>query len=106
MLTDKSYFGFESPGVYQLGSDLVAKVYEAVKPYGPTAQICRAVNSICLEIAEGKDRGSDQDLLRLLYLATGLGFLKPESSRPLYEQTSVINGKIDTFIRRLEVASA
>ncbi|WP_299430198.1 four helix bundle protein [uncultured Meiothermus sp.] len=125
MLSEKSYFGFENLEVYQLGSELVLSVYAAVEEfpskeqYGLAAQICRAVNSVCLNIAEGKGRGSDKDFLRFLYMARGslletvsaahlaarLGFLKPESARSLYEQASVLNGKINAFIRTLESAS-
>jgi len=126
MLSDKSYFGFENLEVYQLASELVAAVYDLAgafpskEQYGLTSQICRAVNSICLNIAEGKGRGTDRDFLRFLYMARGslletvsaahlaakLGFVSLEAVQPIYQQASVLNGKINAFIRTLEAASS
>lgn len=125
MLSEKSYFGFENLEVYHLASELVVSIYKAAEQFpskeqfGLTSQVCRSANSICLNIAEGRGRGSERDFLRFLYMARGslletvsavhlatrLGFLSAESARPLYEQASLLNGKINALIRTLEAAS-
>ncbi|RIH87089.1 four helix bundle protein [Calidithermus terrae] len=125
MLSDKSYFGFENLEVYRLGCELVVSAYRLAEAlpsreqFDLTSQLCRAATSVCPDIAEGKGRGSDKDFLRFLYMARGslletvsaahlatkLGFVEAQVVKPLYEQASLLNGKINAFIRLLEAPS-
>ncbi len=97
--------GFQDLEVWQEAHKMVLQVYRVTKSFPPEEryrladQLCRAASSIPTNIAEGKGRGSQKDLLRFLTIARGsveetkyhlllakdLGYLKPAVYQKLSE---------------------
>lgn len=59
----------ETRGVNIKIKNLVKKNFPKEELYGLTSQICRALDSIILNIAEGSERGSDKDFAHFLNLS-------------------------------------
>ena len=81
---------------WQKAFDLAFNVYSATKrfpreeTYGLVAQMRRAAVSVASNIAEGKGRASDKDLLRFLGHAKG-SLLELETQVALSERLSYLN---------------
>ncbi len=119
--SDGGYFSFEHSELYVLAEDLVEEGYMLACTFpdderiGLTNQLRRVVNSITLNIAEGKGRGTDRDFLRCLYISQG-SLLKTvsamrlaarlkhtsEKAAPIREHCRVLNGKLNALIICLE----
>jgi four helix bundle protein len=69
--------GFRSLQVWQRGKELAIQVYKITekgglsRDFGLKDQMRRAAVSICSNIAEGDERGSDKDSVRFFYMAKG-----------------------------------
>lgn len=120
--SNDAYFSFENLEVYQLAEDLVVSVYAIANSFPSqerfalTNQLIRTVNSISLNIAEGKGRGTDRDFLRFLYIARGslletvgalrlakrLNYTSAETVSPIREQCRILNSKLNALIIYLE----
>lgn len=120
--SDDGYFSFENLEVYVLAEDLVEEVYMLARTFpdderfGLTNQLQRAVNSITLNIAEGKGRDTDRDFLRCLYISRGslletvsamrlaarLKYTSAEKAAPIREHCRVLNSKLKALIIYLE----
>jgi len=116
------FFAFEDLDVYQRAIDLTALVYKLTahfpdyERFGLTNQIRRAVNSIGLNIAEGRGRGSDKDFARFLYQSRGsllevvsalhiaerLEFVTREQTGHLFSQAHLLSSKLIAFINTLK----
>ena len=68
---------FEEIAAWQMGRDLVIKVYEVTreggfaKDWGLRDQIQRAAVSICSNIAEGYERRGNKEFVKFLWIAKG-----------------------------------
>ena len=117
----------EDLAVWCLATNLVESVYRCTQSfpkqeqYGLTNQIRRAVVSVPSNIAEGKGRSSDRELVQFLNHARGslyelqtqlriasrLRYLQPDSARELDSQAAevgrLLNGLIRAF-RRIPAA--
>ena len=68
---------FEEIAAWQMGRDLVIKVYEVTreggfaKDWGLKDQIQRAAVSICSNIAEGYERRGNKEFVKFLWIAKG-----------------------------------
>lgn len=122
----ESSFSFEQLEVYHLAMALITEVYKlsqaipAEERFGLTGQICRAANSVALNIAEGKGRNSDKDFLRFLYQARGslletvsalqipenLGFTHAQQNGSLRTKSRELIGKLNSLIAYLEQSMA
>ncbi|BBN95582.1 S23 ribosomal protein [Deinococcus grandis] len=116
-----SYFPFEQLDVYHLSVAYATQVYRATttfpdtERFGLTNQMRRAAVSISLNIAEGRGRGGDRELVRYLMIARGslfevvagaqiaeqLGFLDAEAARTLRQDAHTLSAKLMTLIKRL-----
>lgn len=116
---------FEDLEAWRLVMHLVEAVYVSTQnfprqeQYGLTNQLRRAAVSVPSNIAEGKGRSSDRELLQFLNHARGsiyelqtqiacrLHYLTPEAARNLDSQTArvgcVLNGLIRAFRRNATV---
>jgi four helix bundle protein len=117
---------FEDLKAWQSAMELVYSIYDATRSfprdeiYGLTTQIRRASVSVASNIAEGKGRASDKELLRFLCLARGslyevqtqlkiadhLSYLAQNQSQSLADQANqtgrLLNGLINSFRAALE----
>ncbi|AWT34972.1 hypothetical protein GCM10008956_23340 [Deinococcus arenae] len=125
-----SHFPFEQLDVYQLSVAYATQVYRATttfpdtEKFGLTNQMRRAAVSISLNIAEGRGRGGDRELVRYLMIARGslfevvagaqiagaqiaeqLGFLNVEAARTLRQDAHTLSAKLMTLIKRLTPTS-
>lgn len=112
---------FENLKVWQKSNDFVIDVYKVLtqfpeyEKYAITAQIRRAVNSICANIAEGTGRRTKKDYLNFLYIARGsleevksflivskkLGYIREEQLMELKEKADTIGKMLNGLIRSL-----
>jgi len=104
---------------WQKAVDLVARCYEITKAFpaseqfGLTSQIRRAAVSVAANIAEGKGRGTTNELIRFLTIANGslteldthfvvaerLGFINDSTLREVVGQIEEV-GRIVTGLRK------
>jgi four helix bundle protein len=69
--------GFRNLKVWRKSKALAVAIYKIcengglARDYGLKDQMCRAAVSICSNIAEGDERGSNKDSVRFLYIAKG-----------------------------------
>lgn len=69
--------GFKGLKVWQAAKDLAVSIYKMTekgniaRDYGLRDQIRRSAVSVCSNIAEGDERGSNRDAVRFLYIAKG-----------------------------------
>jgi len=113
---------FEDLHAWRLSMDLVVAVYQQTltwpndERFGLTSQIRRAATSIPSNIAEGKGRASDRELIRFLNYARGslyevqtqikvarrLDYLTESAAQALYMQAAevgrVLNGLIHAVV--------
>jgi four helix bundle protein len=69
-----AYSSFLDLGVWKRSCQLAVKVYELLKDcrdFGLKDQMTRSAISIPSNIAEGSERGSSADFIRLLHIAKG-----------------------------------
>lgn len=117
---------YEDLEVWQLGMELVYDVYKLTRKFpdderfGLTSQMRRAAVSIPSNIAEGKGRVTDKDLVHFLshsrgsqqelytqiLIAKHLGFLSSESADRLLEQTKRVGRMLHGLIARSQSKSA
>ena len=122
MATFKS---FEDIVVWQLGRELVLKIYALtrhgvfVRDYGLKDQIQRAAVSVPSNIAEGFERDGNKEFVKFLYIAKGsvgevqsqlynaqdLGYITTEEMSETYDFAHRISAGIHALIRSLSVAS-
>jgi four helix bundle protein len=108
--------------VWQLGHALTVAIYPATKTFpkdemfGLTSQMRRAASSIPANIAEGCGRDGDAELKRFLNIALGsaceldyfillsaeLGYLAPETTKPLAADCLRLRRQLGAFIRKLK----
>jgi four helix bundle protein len=109
---------FEDLHAWRLSMDLVVEVYQQTltwpkdERFGLTSQIRRAATSIPSNIAEGKGRASDRELIRFLNYARGslyevqtqikvarrLDYLTESAARALYMQAAEVGRVLNGFI--------
>jgi four helix bundle protein len=110
--------GFENLNVYKQTRVLTNKIYELTrqnhfaKDYGLTDQIRRASVSIMSNIAEGFERGSNQELIQFLYIAKAScgevraqltiaydqKYINEENYKQLTNQSRLISGMLGNLI--------
>ncbi|WP_189005685.1 four helix bundle protein [Deinococcus roseus] len=120
-LSAEGYFSFEDYEVYHLALDLSAQVYRLtagfpeVERFGLTNQLRRAANSIALNIAEGRGRGTDREFARFLlisrgslfevvsgfHLAVRLVFLQEGEVREMFQKAHTLSGKLSALVHKL-----
>ena len=108
--------------VWQLGHALTLAVYRTTKffpkdeLFGLTSQMRRAASSIPANIAEGCGRDGDAELKRYLNISLGsaceldyfillcgeLGYLTPETTKPLATDCLRLRRQLGAFIRKLK----
>jgi four helix bundle protein len=111
--------------VWQGGMDLAIHIYRLTKnfpkeeTYGLTSQLRRAAVSVPSNIAEGKGRSSDKDLIHFLdnsrgslfeietqaAIARRLGYLSAEQSQTISSQTARVGQLLNGLIRALRQAA-
>ena len=111
--------------VWQAAMDLATHIYCATKTfpkeeiYGLTSQLRRAAVSVPSNIAEGKGRSSDKELIYFLGNSRGslfeietqvgiarrLGYLSAEQSEVISSQTSRVGQLLNGLIRALRQAA-
>ena len=108
---------FEDLLTWQNARKLSGELYGVTKSwrdFGLRDQIRRAVVSISSNIAEGFDRGSSADFVRLLYIARGsasevrsqlylaldLGYLSKDQFEKLYDQVDYVVRQLTLFIQK------
>ena len=116
------YFPFEDLEVYRLAVRLSARVYQLTSTFpseerfGLTNQLRRAAVSIALNIAEGRGRVTDKELIRFLVIARGslfevvsaseiaseLGYLEGKSYGEIRQDANTLNAKLMALIKHLE----
>ena len=91
---------------------LLTSRYPKDEVYGMVSQMRRSVTSIPMNIAEGYARGSDKELLRFLYIASGsaseldtqielskrFGYIDAETTMTLLQQLTVIRKMLNALI--------
>ena len=112
--------------VWQAAMDLVMGIYEITQSfprediYGLTSQLRRAAVSVPSNIAEGKGRSSDKELVQFLNpsrgslfeietqvaIARSIGYLNAETSEAIFRQTSRVGQLLNGLIRALRPAAA
>ena len=125
METKRKHFAFDNLEVYKKSLEVAKQVYALVRgfpddeKFGLTSQLRRAATSICLNIAEGKGRGTDKDFARFLYQARGsaleviaamqlaemFGYVESEDLDDLSEAIHHLTSKLTQFIRALTSTS-
>lgn len=114
-------FRFESLDVWHLANDYARKIYAATakfprhEDYGLRSQMNRAVNSICLNIAEGSAKGSDKafdyqleiaigstfEVVAAAFLARDNAYITKEEHKALYDQGQKLAKSINAFRKTL-----
>ncbi len=106
------YHSFESLEVWKRASRLAVNVYLALKAcrdYGLKDQMARAAVSVASNIAEGYDRGTNNEFIRYLniakgsaaelrtqlYIAKEIGVITPETMAELVEETKGIGAMLN-----------
>lgn len=112
--------------VWQAAVEMVVQVYRETQnfpkkeTYGLTIQIRRAAVSVASNIAEGKGRSSDKELLQFLSYAKGslfevetqtviahrLGYLSQSQSEAILSQTSEVGRLLNGLIRAFRLVPA
>jgi four helix bundle protein len=112
--------------VWQAAMDLVMGIYEITQSfpreeiYGLTSQLRRAAVSVPSNIAEGKGKSSDKELVQFLNhsrgslfeietqvaIARSIGYLNAETSEAIFRQTSRVGQLLNGLIRALRPAAA
>ena len=112
--------------VWQAAMELVMSIYEATRVfpgaeiYGLTSQLRRAAVSVPSNIAEGKGRSSDKELVQFLNhsrgslfetetqlaIARGLGYIDPEPHEKVLRQTARVGQLLNGLIRAIRPAAA
>ena len=114
---------FEDLLAWQRAMDLVFQVYRDTEAFpkhemfGPTSQLPRASVSVASNVAEGKGRGSEKELIQFLNCSRGsvyeiqtqlriaqrLGYLTDKQATALREKSDevgrLLNGLIKSFTR-------
>jgi four helix bundle protein len=113
---------FEELEIWKLSRQLTNKIYELSRhksfasDYGLVDQIRRASVSIMSNIAEGFERGGNQELIQFLYIAKGScgevrcqlyiaydqGYINKDEFEALLEKTRKVSGMIKKFIDYLK----
>jgi four helix bundle protein len=111
--------------VWQTAMDMVASVYRSTKSfpkeetYGLTIQIRRAAVSVASNIAEGKGRSSDKELLQFLSHARGslfevetqiaiaqhLGYMSESESDALTSQAAEVGRLLNGLMKVFRIAA-
>jgi len=114
-------FRFEGLDVWQMGKDYAGKVYAATakfprhEDYGLRSQMNRAVNSICLNIAEGSAKNSNKafdyhlgiavgsifEVVAASCLAEERGYVTKQEHETLYESAHRLAKSINAFRKTL-----
>ena len=104
--------------VWQYAIDIAVEIQEITRAYpreetfGMVSQMRRAATSISMNIAEGYARGTDKEILHILYIASGsdseldtqlilshrFGYIGEEDSSRLSEQVTVIRKMLSSLI--------
>ena len=107
--------------VWQKSIDLVVEIYRLVKKlpkeemYSLSDQMRRAAVSIPSNVAEGRNRSSEKDFVRFLYIAKGstaeietqlficikLGYLEESDTRTAFDLCAEIGKILNVMISRL-----
>ena len=115
---------FEEIAAWQMGRDLVIKVYEVTreggfaKDWGLKDQIQRAAVSICSNIAEGFERRGNKEFVNFLWIAKGssaevssqlyhlrdLELIDDKQFQELYELCKLIGASIYKLIAAISVS--
>ncbi|HPD60166.1 MAG TPA: four helix bundle protein [Thermodesulfobacteriota bacterium] len=113
---------FEDLDCWQAATELATEIYhltkdgEVRKDFGFCDQVRRAAVSIASNIAEGKERGTANELIRFLFIAKGsagelrtqlfiahrIGYLKADKFQELNERVERIGGMIGNLIKALK----
>lgn len=116
-------FPFENLEVYQLAVQFSTTIYSQTAAFPPderfglTNQLRRAAVSISLNIAEGRGRGTDKELVRFLMISRGslfevlsassiaqqLGFLSDQQLEQIRQDAGKLNAKLMALIKSLNV---
>jgi four helix bundle protein len=111
--------------VWQTAMDMVVSVYRSTKSfpkeetYGLTIQIRRAAVSVASNIAEGKGRSSDKELLQFLSHARGslfevetqiaiaqhLGYMSESESETLTSQAAEVGRLLNGLMKVFRIAA-
>lgn len=104
--------------VWQKAMDMAVEIqtltglYPRDEIYGMVSQMRRSATSIPMNIAEGYSRGSDKELLRFLYIASGsaseldtqielskrFGYIDAETTMALLQRLTVIRKMLNALI--------
>ena len=108
--------------VWKLAVDLAVDIYKVTKTYpkdelfAMVSQMHRAVTSISLNIAEVYGRGSNQETIHFLYIASGsaseldtqlilskrLGFIDEQTANDLCEKTNIVRKMLSSLISSIK----
>lgn len=108
--------------VWKLAMDLAVDIYKVTRDYprdelfAMVSQMRRAVTSISFNIAEGYGRGTSQETLRFLYIASGsaseldtqiilserLGYISKNQTELLLEKITTVRKMISSLIASLK----
>ncbi|GAA5503066.1 hypothetical protein Dxin01_02815 [Deinococcus xinjiangensis] len=118
---EETFFPFEQLDIYGLALDFASEVYSLSaqfpdhERFGLTNQTRRAAVSVSLNIAEGRGRGTDKELVRYLMMSRGslfevlsasqiahrLGYLDDETLMTIRAQAKTLSAKIMTLSKKL-----
>lgn len=112
MLTHKNLIVWQRAMDMAVDIQLLTSRYPKDEVYGMVSQMRRSVTSIPMNIAEGYARGSDKELLRFLYIASGsaseldtqielskrFGYIDAETTMTLLQQLTVIRKMLNALI--------
>lgn len=107
--------------VWQKAMDMAVEIqtltglYPRDEIYGMVSQMRRSATSIPMNIAEGYSRGTDKELLRFLYIASGsaseldtqielskrFGYINAEATETLLQHLTVIRKMLNALITHL-----